>query len=395
MKTTEMGEYYTKGVTMSSHIKIQCKWLQNKDLEIRTLPAGKAWIGVTDVNEDFEKNIEKMVEIKRHIRHAESYHGGGTYGKYGGHDITLIELKKPLTGKNPACIPGPKFDDIHLKQKNSILAGYGKYLRSVGETCETNKYGQMKMHYCDKMHGAGSSACITDEPPPIDEECKKFYNSEGTPSTFSDIGKEFRIQAESGEDITVCYPSKNPANETYGWCKTNGNYYDLDNYELEKEGWGFCSKDCYLDTKVKNSGILREKLGVEILSEDLCEKYLNRSLYSEDGIEVMPRILCVARTEKWAETTWVKTGEGYKQIENSGPVTRYGTDSYVASVGTCQGDSGGPVFVEEEKDRYVVTGEELGVCFLYSHHPCLGVVSGGRGELGECGGINNPIHYVR
>ena len=25
----------------------------------------------------------------------------------------------------------------------------------------------------------------------------------------------------------------------------------------------------------------------------------------------------------------------------------------------------------------------------------LGVVSGGRGFLGECGGINNPIHYVR
>ena len=25
----------------------------------------------------------------------------------------------------------------------------------------------------------------------------------------------------------------------------------------------------------------------------------------------------------------------------------------------------------------------------------LGVVSGGRGALGECGGINNPIHYVR
>ena len=25
----------------------------------------------------------------------------------------------------------------------------------------------------------------------------------------------------------------------------------------------------------------------------------------------------------------------------------------------------------------------------------LGVVSGGRGTLGECGGINNPIHYTR
>ena len=27
---------------------------------------------------------------------------------------------------------------------------------------------------------------------------------------------------------------------------------------------------------------------------------------------------------------------------------------------------------------------------------CLtGVVSGGRGPLGLCGGINNPVHYVR
>lgn len=35
--------------------------------------------------------------------------------------------------------------------------------------------------------------------------------------------------------------------------------------------------------------------------------------------------------------------------------------------------------MEESKGRFVVTG----------------VVSGGRGTLGECGGINNPIHYVR
>ena len=25
----------------------------------------------------------------------------------------------------------------------------------------------------------------------------------------------------------------------------------------------------------------------------------------------------------------------------------------------------------------------------------LGVVSGGRGVLGQCGGVNNPTHYVR
>ena len=84
---------------------------------------------------------------------------------------------------------------------------------------------------------------------------------------------------------------------------------------------------------------------------------------------------------------------------------RYGRTSYVASVGTCQvkpasfgyqnkphtqGDSGGPSFVEESKDRYVVTGARFN-----ENSSFVGVVSGGRGTLGECGGINNPIHYVR
>ena len=85
---------------------------------------------------------------------------------------------------------------------------------------------------------------------------------------------------------------------------------------------------------------------------------------------------------------------------------RYGKTSYVASVGTCQvisnrppsdmntshiqGDSGGPAFVEESKERFVVTGGRSKMDSSFA-----GVVSGGRGTLGECGGINNPIHYVR
>ena len=45
-----------------------------------------------------------------------------------------------------------------------------------------------------------------------------------------------------------------------------------------------------------------------------------------------------------------------------------------------QGDSGGPSYVKEEStNRFIVTG----------------VVSGGRGTLGKCGGINNPVHYAR
>ena len=56
--------------------------------------------------------------------------------------------------------------------------------------------------------------------------------------------------------------------------------------------------------------------------------------------------------------------------------TKYG---YVTSAGTCNGDSGGPLYLEPKEDYFVVTG----------------VVSGGRGNLGACGGINNPVHYTR
>ena len=67
-------------------------------------------------------------------------------------------------------------------------------------------------------------------------------------------------------------------------------------------------------------------------------------------------ILCVARQEKWKEAAWQKTGEGYQAVSSRSEVPmRYGSDGYVASVGTCQGDSGGPVFVQQG-GRYIVTG---------------------------------------
>ena len=46
--------------------------------------------------------------------------------------------------------------------------------------------------------------------------------------------------------------------------------------------------------------------------------------------------------------------------------------------------------MEETKNRFVVTGGRFN-----KNSSFVGIVSGGRGVLGECGGINNPIHYVR
>ena len=31
----------------------------------------------------------------------------------------------------------------------------------------------------------------------------------------------------------------------------------------------------------------------------------------------------------------------------------------------------------------------------WGRYVILGIVSGGWGKLGKCGGVNNPVHYVR
>ena len=78
-------------------------------------------------------------------------------------------------------------------------------------------------------------------------------------------------------------------------------------------------------------------------------------------------------------------------MKQDSETVRYNDTFYVASAGTCKGDSGGPAFVEEKPNHFVVTGSSTSFCSF----SFLGIVSGGRGNLGECGGINTVIHYVR
>jgi len=261
----------------------------------------------------------------------------------------------------------------------------------------------MKFHYCDKTYGTGKDACITTEPPPMSEECDSFFSNLETPDTVPSDKEEIVIKVE-GQSAVMCHPKHNPENGEHGWCHTKGNYYEVGNENDQEESWGFCGKDCYQDSDIPDTGILRIKEQIHILSEHLCETFLNISLLQKP--EVRPRILCVAQQHHWKEDVYKKETvkpvsginrqnppkyqlgsenvhyrkvSGQERSETIEKTTRFGSTSYVASVGTCHGDSGGPSFVEESKGRYVVTG----------------IVSGGRGILGECGGINNPVHYVR
>ena len=308
-----------------------------------------------------------MSEIKRHIRHQNAYKGGGTYGLFGGYDITLLELQRPFHGYKPACLPSPTFDDIRLEKNDSILAGFGAYHRNEGNTCQTNEFGKMKYHYCDSRSGNGSDACQNDSPPTMSQECDEFFKDKSTPNSFPTGVEEIRIiggaqdsrtAIENGAPGIFCFPKNNPEKKEYGWCRTLGHYYQADIPGMDMNplysSWGFCSKECYLDNSIKNLGILRDKQRVQILPEELCQEHLRTSLRPK--VKYHPQILCIAKTHKWKESVWEKTGEGYKEVKPLIESKRFGKSSYVASQGTCVGDSGGPAFVHDE-DRFVLTGE--------------------------------------
>merc|ERR1712215_544919 len=369
--TNQGGSHTAQSNGMSFQLK--CKILPFHGFEIIADPPGKAYLGIEDST--IPKTAgEEMALVKRMIRHQDTYLGGAGYGDRGGYDIPLIEMQTPVT-KNPACLPSPKFDDIHEGRSDSLLAGYGKYHRSSGATCQTNTYGLMKYHYCDKDTGKGSGACNTNDPPPMSPACQRFLkNKFPTDDDFPLDVEEIRLKTPKKDHY--CYPRQNPESPDYGWCHTVGNYYNKDRTTDDK-GWGYCGSECYLDSSEKDGGVLRKKDHIQIMGEDMCNEFLEDS-FPRGKVKIRPKILCVGRYLPWKEEVWQQQGTKYRKVESNGPAERYGTTHYVTSAGTCNGDSGGPVFLKEG-DKFVVTG----------------ATSGGRGKLGECGGINNPVHYAR
>ena len=63
------------------------------------------------------------------------------------------------------------------------------------------------------------------------------------------------VVPQSKEEI-FCHPKVNPEDESYGWCKTMGNHYDIDKEKPEQPGWGFCGKDCFSE---QVPGVLSQK----------------------------------------------------------------------------------------------------------------------------------------
>ncbi len=171
--------------------------------------------------------------------------GGGSYGTFGGYDITLIELTAavPPTFGKPACLPTVSFKDTLIKAN---LAGYGQFYRRdmSGEDvqkCLTDQYGRNKYHPCAES-GTGETVCHTKTPPPQAPACQAFFNQ--TALAYPEEYEEIQLVDKKGATVAFCFDKASPVPKSRGWCKTDANYYNFK--EVQEEGWGFCSGDCYL-----------------------------------------------------------------------------------------------------------------------------------------------------
>jgi len=386
-------------------LRFKCRFIKEAQMyEIIPLTyRPEVWVGAADIHSQLINQGEKRVVI-RIVKHEFSYQSensqlpgtkgrAGGYGVFGGYDIMLAQLDKPVqTNKfKQICLPGPQFDDL----RKSTLIGFGDYHRirkDGGVKCITTDQGPMKHHRCDLLNV--KKACHKDKPVPNSKLCRKFLKktekSRGNSSSSAAI-QEFLVLPKDGE-VEICYPDdRTNIGDNMGWCKVTNSYYEpwKKNTPLPGLDWGYCSRECFLE-KQKN-GKLRIKEDMDVLSDRHCHQYLNQTL--EGHAVVWPKILCAGSFHTWNYQIWKKDKKGkFQEADYTTQNSYFGKrhpinpdkgifgdlGGYYTAPGACSGDSGGPLLIKQ-KDKHVITG----------------LISGGRSKIGSCGGVNNPLHLPR
>ena len=106
-------------------------------------------------SELLNKNNQNVTYLFMFVRPFDSYDNTDKegYGKRGGQDLVLIKLEKK-TSHLPACLPDMKFQDTNIRRVS--LSGYGKYHRA---SCQTDRRGPMKFHYCQTDPDCLDTSC--------------------------------------------------------------------------------------------------------------------------------------------------------------------------------------------------------------------------------------------
>jgi len=363
---------------------IKCKRMETGDVKIEFAdhPA-MAYHGIGDIKDEEIHDQGHLEEIDYLIRHEYSYTNAGVYGSYGGYDIILLHFKRHVQDEyKPICLPGPTYKDsgIGPSYSNNVpvtIGGYGSFTRPQ---CKTDEFGELKHHFC-----VTNTTCNEINPPPQSDDCnalQTYFKTNVSHSTEEILLKEMK----SGQ-VHHCYRQQSPRPGSRGWCRVEKDANKIGSLK-KTDSWGFCSAECYLNhaaIRNESKSIFRTKHDVSVLDEHLCNKFLYTSL-DKSAVKHMPQILCIGYIEPLKFDIWVKEESGHLRPAPELDTLKHkitkltDLDSYVYSAGICYGDSGGPAFIEEDKTGKVIL---------------IGIASGGRGKLMNCGGLNNPTHYVR
>jgi len=384
--------------------KTECEEQENGDMKMifpeQEEESPEVYINIDYMQEEV-KDAEKKFLVDYIISHRDGYKGG-KYGDYGGYDVIIVKTRKSMPDELKACLPGPDYS-----YTSPMIGGYGRYRRVP---CEVNDLGPSVYQYCkvDKectkdqkefkkaqcdvrfdYKDKDTRGCIKNEETPSasDPECLSFRKEmKYTDKTMTrNKVNEIVIIDEDDEIISKCY--RNDAGK-YGWCGTTQHIVDGkfdDGKDLSvaaNSGWGFCDDTCEDKDESHITGRARVK-EVEIVSQDYCDKKLNKLRIGKPDFQVFPKVYCVAYNETYQTEFYRKESDGvYKLLPNSDElhqnVMKRENPWYIRATGSCKGDSGGPLY-EKSGDDYVL----------------LGSTSRGIGSLANCGGIDNPTHYVR
>jgi len=350
------------------------------------------------------QDASKKILIDYIISHKDGYKGGN-YGEYGGYDVILIKTRVPMADEMKACLPKPGY-----VFKNPYIGGYGRYRRVP---CEVNDLGPHAYQYCKvdpeclhdttkfksaecdvhfNFQGKDHVGCIKnlETPSARNMECVKFREATGMSDKQMTVEgvNEIVLLDESNKMITKCY--RHSAGR-HGWCGVTSNIVDgKDNPELrgndmsveEDDGWGVCTDVCEDKENAHITGKARVK-PVEIIDQEYCDQKLKNLRIGKTPHIVPPKVFCVAYNETYKTHFYQQIGDEYTLLEDQGELHSkvLGRDNpwYIRATGSCKGDSGGPLFEKTEKGEYVL----------------LGSTSRGTGALANCGGMDNPTHYVR
>lgn len=332
--------------------EMKCEQFNNGDYKIFPVKQPLAYLGVDDVNKKVDLEKGEKIPIEYFIRHKNSYRGGGTYGEFGGIDITLVRLSKP-SQKEVACLPSEDFKDSGIgpgfnNSENVVLAGFGKYYR---EPCKTDDLGPANDLYCAEV------PCKKEEKPPQEPECSKFFTKNPDKLLDFDNKNLTKITLISlNKNETFCYRNKSILEGSKGWCPVIDDASTMGELTTT-DTWGFCSKDCFLNETKQiepDANVLREVRHVDVLSDKLCNEFLESSLYGS-VVKIQPEILCIGFQKSQEEKTYTisdnnkieKTDTGKSSNNNILKLISanyfflfLAKKSYVTSAGTCNGDSG-------------------------------------------------------